>query len=157
MAPSESGQERRLLADRAEDNQKVRGVTGRAGEYQARKNLQCVLKPGRDGPESDQLGRIFWQVRTRQEAPDDRGEELDCRATVGGESGASTGAVRLSLGGAVSALTGLSAAAWPGVPVSDGGLVGIGSMLLSPRDLSRSGLCALDVETGEMSGSRHPP
>ena len=78
-------------------------------------------------------------------------------ATVGGESGASTGAVRLSLGGAVSALTGLSAAAWPGVPVSDGGLAGVGSMLLSPRDLARSGFWAGDVETGEMSGSRHPP
>ena len=54
-------------------------VMGGAGEYQARQNGQCVLKPSRDQPESDQLCRIVWKMRQRQEAPLDPREEFGCR------------------------------------------------------------------------------
>ena len=59
MAPPESGQQCRPRAEVIEDVQNPPCVMGGAGDDQARKNGQFILKPGRDHPESDQLGRIL--------------------------------------------------------------------------------------------------
>jgi len=59
-----------------ENNQ---SVIGGAGNHEARKNAQCILKPGRDQPESYNLGGILRQVRLREDAPLDSRKELDRR------------------------------------------------------------------------------
>src|ERR1019366_10339129 len=89
-------------------------------------------------------------------------------ATRGGGSGASTGAVRISLGCVISASPVLPSSAVAGNPVSSEVSVGVGTLPLSRRNLSIMddideglgfgvGLGAGDSETWGMNGSKHSP
>jgi glyoxylase-like metal-dependent hydrolase (beta-lactamase superfamily II) len=58
-------------------------LIGGSGDDQARKNGHHILKPGRDHPERDKLGRILRQASLRKYRLLDPREELVCRGHPG--------------------------------------------------------------------------